>query len=97
WRSLEQQMVREGRWGFNLGNVLGGGSIIRLVKNFFILWAMLLGSVAWAQPSQVAVDFLPNTKTLVAGQQAVVAVVMDIKEGFHAQSHRPLSENYIAT
>jgi thiol:disulfide interchange protein DsbD len=32
---------------------------------------------------------------LPAGQRAVIAVVVDIKSGFHAQSHTPLDENLI--
>src|SRR5438132_333119 len=38
-----------------------------------------------------------NTKTLQPGQQGVMAVVLDVRPGFHAQSHRPLEETYIPT
>ena len=37
-----------------------------------------------------------NYKSLQPGQQAVVAIVVDIKPGFHAQSHTPTSDDYIA-
>src|SRR5256885_898381 len=36
-----------------------------------------------------------NFTALQPGQQAVVAVVLDIKPGFHAQSHTPSAANYI--
>lgn len=36
-----------------------------------------------------------NTTNLQPGQQAVVAVVLDVKEGFHAQSHKPLDPNFV--
>ena len=65
-----------------LGNVFRWGSIINEVRTFWIICSLLISSVALAQAGPVWVEFLPNTKTLVAGQQAVVAVVMDIKEGF---------------
>ena len=32
---------------------------------------------------------------LKPGADAVIAVVLDVKEGFHAQSHKPLDENLI--
>ena len=35
-----------------------------------------------------------NFDALQPGQQAVMAVVVEIKEGFHAQSHTPSAENY---
>lgn len=35
-----------------------------------------------------------NTNNLQPGQQAEVAVVADIKAGFHAQSHKPLDKNF---
>ena len=60
-------------------------------------WVLLISSRVLAQPAPVTLEFLPNTKTLQPGQQAVVAVVLEIRPGFHAQSHRPLSKNYIAT
>jgi thiol:disulfide interchange protein len=61
------------------------------------LIALLAASPAWAQQVHVAVRMAANTKTLQAGQQGVLAVVMDVGAGFHAQSHKPLEESYIPT
>src|SRR6476661_7757289 len=38
-----------------------------------------------------------NTTALQPGQQAALAVVLDVKPGYHAQSHAPLSDNLIKT
>jgi thiol:disulfide interchange protein len=60
--------------------------------------ALLLAPLAaLAQQGQVMVQMLPNTKTLQGGQQGVIAVVLDIRPGFHAQSHKPLESAYIPT
>src|SRR5690349_296782 len=37
-----------------------------------------------------------NYTALQAGQQAVAAIVVDIKPGFHSQSHKPSEDFYIA-
>lgn len=36
-----------------------------------------------------------NTTTLQPGQQAVIAIVFEVKEGFHTQSHTPSKKDYI--
>jgi thiol:disulfide interchange protein DsbD len=58
----------------------------------------LAASLTHAQsPAQQAtLSTALNYKSLQAGQQAVLAVVLDIKPGFHAQSHKPLDPNLIA-
>src|SRR2546426_66915 len=38
-----------------------------------------------------------NMSALQPGQQGAIAVVLDIKPGFHAQSHTPKGENFIPT
>jgi thiol:disulfide interchange protein len=79
---------------------LGAVSIITKVKQTIrlaIALVFLLAVPVWAQQGHVNVRMVANTKTLQAGQQGVVAVVMDIRAGFHAQSHRPLEETYIPT
>src|SRR4051812_26968599 len=90
---------RTGRGG-SRGNVLEAVSIITDVKRMIRLTVglvFLLAAPLLAQQGHVAVRMVPNTKTLQAGQQGVLAVVMDVRAGFHAQSHRPLEESYIPT
>src|SRR5688500_17489749 len=68
---------------------------IRLIASLLVL--ALSASVASAQPgkSRATVDAAANYTALQPGQQAVVAVVIDIAKGFHAQSHNPSDENFI--
>jgi thiol:disulfide interchange protein DsbD len=58
-------------------------------------------SVVNAQPAggrnPVSIEFVASTRTLQPGQQGVIAVVLDIGEGYHAQSNKPLEANYIPT
>ncbi|HEV8290522.1 MAG TPA: protein-disulfide reductase DsbD N-terminal domain-containing protein, partial [Tepidisphaeraceae bacterium] len=58
---------------------------------------LLAASPLWAQQGPLSVRMVANTKTVQPGQQGVVAVVMEIAPGFHAQSHRPLEATYIPT
>jgi thiol:disulfide interchange protein DsbD len=52
---------------------------------------------AWAQRADPASVSAELSHTVVhAGQDAVVAVVLDVKRGFHAQSHTPNAPNLIA-
>src|SRR5258706_2239565 len=37
-----------------------------------------------------------NTTALQPGKEAVIAVVFDVKQGFHTQSHTPSDKDYIA-
>src|SRR5690349_11488860 len=81
-----------------MGNVLEPVSIITEVKLFrTIIPLLLLASTAFAQQAKVSVRMVGNTKTLQPGQQGVAAVVMEIPDGFHAQSHKPLEASYIPT
>ena len=54
--------------------------------------ALAAGAETRAEISRAVVNY----KSLQPGQQAVVGIVVDIKAGFHAQSHTPTSEDYIA-
>ena len=58
---------------------------------------LLLSSVAFPQlpPSDPTVSAELNTRELQPGQQAVLAIVVDIPPGLHAQSHTPSDKNYI--
>jgi thiol:disulfide interchange protein DsbD len=63
---------------------------------------ILLGTLAFLScVSQAAAQYATvsaslNTTALQPGQQAVVAVVVEIKSGYHAQSHTPSQEGLIA-
>ena len=50
-----------------------------------------------APPAHEKVTAELNTTALQAGQQAVVAVVVDIEEGCHAQSHTPTDKTAMAS
>ena len=66
------------------------------------LVVMLLAAATWAQPADfssaghVEVSTAANFASVEPGQQAVVAVVLDVEEGWHAQSSEPLTDNLIA-
>jgi len=49
-----------------------------------------------ADQSRATVQAALNFTALQPGQQAVIAVVLDIAPGYHAQSHTPLDPNLIA-
>ena len=58
----------------------------------------LSAALCHAQEAQRAtVSAALNMTALQPGQQAVVAVVLDVKSGFHARSHTPKGENLIPT
>ena len=50
---------------------------------------------AGAEEGRATVSAALNVESLIAGEPAVLAVVIDVKSGFHAQSHKPLDENLI--
>ena len=58
-----------------------------------LIW--LITPTAFAKTSYGEVSTALNTTTLQPGQQAVLAVVFEVKEGYHAQSHTPSSKDYI--
>lgn len=70
-----------------------------------VRWLCLAVTVFWAGPAMARQGAAPpppqvravlNSSELVAGQQHVVAVVVDIPAGFHAHSSKPVDEIYIA-
>jgi thiol:disulfide interchange protein DsbD len=62
----------------------------RLLSLFLILaWALRAGAQL-ADPVKVSAEL--NTTALKPGSEAVAAVVIDVKKGFHAQSHTPKDE-----
>ena len=64
-------------------------------KAVFVL-LLLAGAVHAASIGKATVSASLNYKSLPPGQQAVVAVVVDVPAGFHSQSHTPSAPNYIA-
>jgi thiol:disulfide interchange protein len=56
---------------------------------------LLLTSGVMAQSRYATITPYLNQSALKAGSDAVVAVVVDIKPGYHAQSHTPLEDFYI--
>src|SRR5687767_11418716 len=68
------------------------------------MWLVLLGVLStWTAGAlgqgpgaqRISVEAVLNHKDLRAGQRAAVALVLDVKQGFHAQSSKPLDENLI--
>jgi thiol:disulfide interchange protein len=58
--------------------------------------ALLFVAPASAQPkSRAKLSTALNTTALQPGKEAVIAVVVDVEEGLHAQSHTPLQDNLI--
>jgi thiol:disulfide interchange protein len=58
---------------------------------------LLLGSTAWAQLDEPLVpDITPSQSAMRPGDNAVVAVVLNVPEGYHAQSHTPTKPEFIA-
>jgi len=51
---------------------------------------------AWAEGGQATVSAALNLSSIQPGQDVVVAVVFDVKRGFHAQSHTPHEPNLSA-
>ncbi len=58
------------------------------------LLTLLAGSLQ-AAPQRATLSASLNTTALQPGQQAVIAVVVDIAPGYHAQSHTPSQEGLI--
>ena len=67
----------------------------RLLTAGLMLLISLVTPAVFAKTSYGELSAALNTTTLQPGQQAVIAVVFDVKEGFHAQSHTPSSTDYI--
>ena len=67
----------------------------RLLTAALMLLISLVTPAVFAKTSYGELSAALNTTTLQPGQQAVIAVVFDVKEGFHAQSHTPSSTDYI--
>jgi thiol:disulfide interchange protein DsbD len=65
----------------------------RSILSLFLL--ALLAAPAMAQSRYATISTYLNQSALKAGGDAVVAVVVDIKPGYHAQSHAPLEDFYI--
>ena len=55
----------------------------------------LVSLPAFAKTTYGEVSAALNTTTLQPGQQAVIAVIFEVKEGYHAQSNTPTSKNYL--
>jgi hypothetical protein len=55
----------------------------------------LLSGQARAQPGDAPVSAALNVSALQPGKDAILAVVVDVPEGFHAQSHTPLDASLI--
>ncbi|HEY7120851.1 MAG TPA: cytochrome c biogenesis protein CcdA [Tepidisphaeraceae bacterium] len=70
------------------------------MRSWFGLIVMVIGvgigSAAIAQPKPEAVSAHLNFTAVHPGQQAAVAIVLDLQRGFHAQSHTPKDPNLIA-
>jgi thiol:disulfide interchange protein len=62
----------------------------------FLMFCLVGSPVVWAQGSKATVSTAVNLSALQPGQDAVVALVFDVKRGFHAQSHTPYNKDYIA-
>jgi suppressor for copper-sensitivity B len=67
----------------------------RLIRFIFIL-TLLSTSVAQAARSSADISAALNVSALKPGQAAMIAVVVDVHPGLHAQSHQPLDPNLIA-
>jgi len=61
-----------------------------------VLLLLITQSISFAQTKFADVSSALNVTALQPGKTAVIAIVLDVKEGFHAQSHTPLDENLIA-
>ena len=65
----------------------------------FCIFFALLWTAAWASaapPQRADVSAALSYTALQPGQQAVAAIVLDVHDGFHAQSHTPSNPNFIA-
>lgn len=69
----------------------------RVALLIVLLSCLVYAPGALAQPSQAKVEAALNLEGLTPGSPAVLAVVLDINKGFHAQSAQPLDKNAIPT
>src|SRR5437588_10883749 len=70
---------------------MGRLPVIRLA----VVLLFLASRPALGQTRLAEVSAALNVAALKPSAQATIAVVLDVKEGFHAQSHVPLEENLI--
>ena len=62
-----------------------------------LLVALVLAAPVHAQPkSRAKLSTALSTTALQPGKEAAVAILVDVDEGLHAQSHTPLKDNLIA-
>jgi thiol:disulfide interchange protein len=61
----------------------------RILATFVCMLVLLSGSAFAGQSNSTLADAAFNYTSLQPGQQAVAAIVLDIDDGFHAQSHKP--------
>ena len=67
-----------------------------MMRRIFPIALLLFATIAAAQKSdRAAISTALNYTALKPGQRAMLAIVVDIRDGFHAQSHTPLDENFI--
>jgi thiol:disulfide interchange protein DsbD len=77
--------------------------VLRILALFLLAGQCARGQVpslpgTAAKPEERAkVSALLDTDTLQPGQQGVLAIVLDVAPGFHAQSDKPLNPDFIAT
>jgi suppressor for copper-sensitivity B len=60
-----------------------------------IFAVILFPSSGFGQATRASVSAALNITALKPGTDAKLAIVLDVKEGYHAQSHTPLTENLI--
>src|SRR6185312_5532828 len=68
----------------------------RLIAIGIVLCFCRFSSAQFGRPHADVKQAAVNYSALRAGKPAVAAVVVEVKEGFHAQSHTPLDPNFIA-
>lgn len=72
----------------------------RLALTLAFAFSLMTAVIGRAQPAGAKADLatvqaILNTQSLQAGQQAVIAIVLEVRKGYHAQSHEPFQENLI--
>jgi len=65
------------------------------MKRLALVILLFFAALTQAAPKRATITTALNSTALQPGQQAVVAVIVDIAPGFHAQSHTPSAPNYI--
>jgi thiol:disulfide interchange protein DsbD len=68
---------------------------IRILAMFCLLLCPAFGTLPNAGANHAKIAAFLSASALQPGQTAVLAVVVDITPGLHAQSHTPLDKNYI--